>query len=156
MSKHNYRELLDLKAAAIRQSGRKPDARALAKELRKAAGLERRAALQAATNYLAGGSPDRWIVQLIRSTRGWRGVMAVLGMAGAGLVIWFFVAGLGSRGDYPWWFILLLFGLLGVNLVVWVLEPVAQLEFLDCAGCGQPRLAGAKGPCLTPCRRCHR
>ena len=145
MDLNDYRELLDRKAGEIRRAGREPKARALARELRQAAGLERRVALQAAADYLAGRSPNASIVRRNRSTRRLRGVMAVLGMAGAGLAIWFF-GSLGSA-DYPRWFILLLLGLVGVNLLAWMLEPAAEIEFLHCAGCGQRRLADQKGRC---------
>ena len=43
--------------------------------------------------------------------------------------------------DYPIWFLALLFGLILINLLVWVLEPQNVAPSLCCQACGRSRPA---------------
>ena len=142
---HNYRELLDEKAQALRRAGHEVSARALAKELTAITGLERREALRTAVRYLAGGSPDECVGEVNRLSRRRKVVMAILSMLGIGGLVWGFTEGVSY--DYPRWFVALLLGLAGVNLFAWALEPEVRIEFCECAKCGEPRLAKQTGPC---------
>jgi hypothetical protein len=141
----NYRDLLDEKAQALRRAGREVSARALAKEVTAATGLERKEALRTAARYLAGRSPDECVAEVNRLSRRRKVVMAVLSMLGIGGLVWVFTQGVSY--DYPRWFVAFLLGLAGVNLFAWALEPSARMEFCECAKCSEPRLANEKGPC---------